>query len=59
MLSDEMREELVQGLTDIFGNNISVMLSPDSELEQDTVSDYVGLIQNWVGRIIQSIGKWF
>ena len=24
MLSDEMREELVQGLTDIFENNISM-----------------------------------
>lgn len=26
MLSDEMREELVQGLTDIFGNNISMII---------------------------------
>ena len=26
ILSDEMREELVQGLTDIFGNNISMTI---------------------------------
>ena len=26
MLSDKMREELVQGLTDIFGNNISMII---------------------------------
>ncbi len=26
MLSDEMREDLVQGLTDIFGNNISMII---------------------------------
>ena len=26
MLSDEIREELVQGLTDIFGNNISMII---------------------------------
>ena len=26
MLSDEMREELVQGLTDIFRNNISMII---------------------------------
>lgn len=26
MLSDEMREELVQGLTDIWGNNISMII---------------------------------
>lgn len=26
MLSDEMREELVQGLTDIFRNNISIII---------------------------------
>ena len=26
MLSEEMREELVQGLTDIFGNNISMII---------------------------------
>lgn len=26
MLSDEMREELVQGLTGIFGNNISMII---------------------------------
>lgn len=29
---------------------VEVMLTPESELEQDTVSDYVGLIQDWVSR---------
>lgn len=34
---------------------VEVMLSPDSELEQDTVSDYVGMIQNWVGKRSKTI----
>lgn len=29
---------------------VEIMLTPDSELEQDTVPDYVGLIQDWVSR---------
>lgn len=29
---------------------VEVMLTPESELEQDTISDYVGLIQDWVSR---------
>lgn len=29
---------------------VEIMLAPDSELEQDTVPDYVGLIQDWVSR---------
>ena len=34
---------------------VEVMLSPDSELEQDKVSDYVGMIQNWVGKRSKTI----
>lgn len=34
---------------------VDVMLTPDSELKQDTVPDYVGLIQDWVSRKSETI----
>ena len=39
MLSDEMREELVQGLTDIFGNNISMIILYGSVARGDATKE--------------------
>ena len=39
MLSDEMREELVQGLTDIWGNNISMIILYGSVARGDATEE--------------------
>ncbi|MDE7353648.1 MAG: nucleotidyltransferase domain-containing protein [Acetatifactor sp.] len=39
MLSDEMREELVQGLTDIFRNNISMIILYGSVARGDATQE--------------------
>lgn len=39
MLSDEMREELVQGLTDIFRNNISMVILYGSVARGDATGE--------------------
>ncbi len=39
MLSDEMREELVQGLTDIFRNNISMIILYGSVARGDATGE--------------------
>lgn len=39
MLSDEMREELVQGLTDILGNNISMIILYGSVARGDATEE--------------------
>ena len=39
MLSDEMREELVQGLTDIFRNNITMIILYGSAARGDATQE--------------------